>query len=88
MRSQLISVLPAINAAGFTNRVAHGCDNLYVRGLLGDIRRLTSPPRDHKLDGRKRVRLAQILTNLLSNCAKYTEPGGTISLTVERMASS
>jgi CheY-like chemotaxis protein len=30
------------------------------------------------------VRLAQILTNLLSNCAKYTEPGGMISLTVER----
>ncbi len=30
------------------------------------------------------IRLAQILTDLLSNCARYTEPGGTISLTVER----
>jgi CheY-like chemotaxis protein len=30
------------------------------------------------------VRLAQILTNLLSNCVRYTEPGGMISLTVER----
>jgi CheY-like chemotaxis protein/two-component sensor histidine kinase len=30
------------------------------------------------------IRLAQILTNLLSNCAKNTEPGGAISLTLER----
>jgi CheY-like chemotaxis protein len=30
------------------------------------------------------VRLAQILHDLLSNCVKHTEPGGTISLAVER----
>ena len=30
------------------------------------------------------VRLAQVFTNLLNNAAKYTEPGGTISLTAER----
>jgi signal transduction histidine kinase len=30
------------------------------------------------------VRLAQIFTNLLSNCTKFTERGGTISLTMER----
>jgi CheY-like chemotaxis protein len=30
------------------------------------------------------VRLAQILRDLLSNCVKHTEPGGTISLALER----
>ena len=39
-----------IGGAGFTNRVANGCDSCYVRGLLGDIRKSTSPLRDHKLE--------------------------------------
>jgi signal transduction histidine kinase len=32
-----------------------------------------------------RVRLAQILSNLLNNAAKYTEPGGSVRLAVERV---
>jgi CheY-like chemotaxis protein len=30
------------------------------------------------------VRLVQIVTNLLTNCTKYTEPGGAISVSVQR----
>ena len=33
------------------------------------------------------VRLAQVIANLLNNAAKYTEPGGSISLTAEREGS-
>src|SRR5690606_28221833 len=33
-----------------------------------------------------RMRLSQALTNLLSNAAKYTPPGGLISLSAERIA--
>jgi PAS domain S-box-containing protein len=41
------------------------------------------PPKPVELDADP-IRLAQALTNLLNNAAKYTEPGGRITLTVER----
>lgn len=34
------------------------------------------------------VRMAQVVANLLNNAAKYTDPGGTIQLTVQRMEKS
>jgi hypothetical protein len=52
----------AENAAGFTNRLANGRDSCsFVRGVLGDIRRSASPPARSQVNGRGRVRLAQIL---------------------------
>lgn len=44
---------------------------------------LSLPKEEVWLDGDP-VRLAQIFVNLLSNSAKYTEPGGTIELTIQR----
>jgi PAS domain S-box-containing protein len=43
---------------------------------------LTLPPTAVELDG-DATRLAQVLLNVLSNAAKFTAPGGAISLTVE-----
>ena len=41
------------------------------------------PPVGLMVEG-DRARLAQIISNLLTNAARYTEPGGSISLTAER----
>ena len=47
---------------------------------------MTLPPQP--IDpGRRPDRLAQVFSNLLTNAAKYTEPGGHIWLTAERQGS-
>jgi signal transduction histidine kinase len=45
------------------------------------------PPEPLHVDGDS-LRLTQVFCNLLSNAAKFTEPGGTILLTMEKGASS
>src|SRR5207247_4230943 len=44
---------------------------------------LNLPPQSVSVEG-DRTRLAQVFANLLHNAAKYTEPGGRISLALER----
>jgi PAS domain S-box-containing protein len=46
---------------------------------------VTMPPEPISLDG-DMVRLAQVISNLLNNAAKYTEPGGQILLSAEKQA--
>ncbi len=47
---------------------------------------VTLPPKPVEVDG-DRTRLAQVFANLLTNSAKYTEPGGRIWLTLEQQGS-
>ena len=44
---------------------------------------VTLPPPDLEVDG-DATRLEQVLVNLVSNAAKYTDPGGTIAVSAER----
>ncbi len=45
------------------------------------------PKQGHMVDGDV-TRLAQIVSNLLTNAAKYTEPGGRVTIAAERVAGS
>jgi signal transduction histidine kinase/ActR/RegA family two-component response regulator len=48
--------------------------------------RIDVPPTGHRVDGDP-VRLAQVVANLLTNAARYTEPGGAVSVRAAHEAS-
>jgi PAS domain S-box-containing protein len=71
----------AVDMASVVQRAAEA-----VRPLMEDRRHelnLSLPPEPVRVQGDP-TRLEQILTNLLNNSAKYTDPGGRIALAVQR----
>jgi two-component system CheB/CheR fusion protein len=69
-----------VDVAGLVNEVVE--QNMTYCEARDQRLSLDVPPRPVFVEG-DRVRLEQILANLLHNASKYTQPGGEISVTVE-----
>jgi CheY-like chemotaxis protein len=75
LRQEPIEVAAIIRSAVETSRT--------LIDAAGHNLALAIPPEPLIVNGDK-IRLAQVFTNLMNNSAKYTEPGGQISLSVRR----
>ncbi|MCY1157496.1 MAG: sensor histidine kinase [Citricoccus sp.] len=77
------NAVPALEPTDLARLVQHSVESAQVRADNGRITLVTDLPEKLPVQADK-VKMSQVADNLISNAVKYTESGGTVTVTVRR----